>query len=83
MIYLHPDLPGCLYDAGDLALQRQFTETNAAQAEAADVPSGSSAALATVSYLHSMAAAQFTILHTFLCHTLRFLLAAERHSEQS
>jgi hypothetical protein len=31
MIYLHPGLPGCLYDAGDFALQRQFTETNAAQ----------------------------------------------------
>jgi hypothetical protein len=50
-------LPGRLDDAGDLARQREFAETDTAQTEAADKTARTSAALTTIAHLHRVPAA--------------------------
>jgi hypothetical protein len=74
-------LPGRLRHAGDFALQCQFTEADTTQAETAHVTARTTATVATVANLDRLAAAKFAVLHSFLCHKLRFLFD-EGHSKQ-
>lgn len=75
MIAVIPDrsrshfLPARLDDAGHQALQGQFTETNAAQIEAAHEAARASAFAAAMPDPDCIFSMQFAINHRFLSHT--------------
>jgi 3-hydroxyisobutyrate dehydrogenase-like beta-hydroxyacid dehydrogenase len=62
-------LPARLDDAGHQALQGQFTETNAAQVEAAHVTARTAAFAAAVPNLDCVFSMLLSINHRFLSHT--------------
>src|SRR5688500_2159027 len=62
--------PARLHAAREEALERQFTEADAAQAEAANEGARATALLAAIATAHFIFAALFAIRHAGFCHVV-------------